>query len=161
LKKNKIIKIILLILFIIYFIVLTKLILFKYGYNFLKAAMMEWNISLVRQHTQSANIIPFSTIVWSIRMGGWKITLLFYNIIAFVPFGIFCKLYSYKSTLLKSLIIGVLVSLLFEVIQLVTLLGEFDIDDIILNTLGVFIGYLVSVATGNIYKRLRKDEVEK
>jgi len=45
----------------------------------------------------------------------------------------------------KTLIEGCLLSCIVEVIQLLTNVGSFDVDDIILNTLGVFLGYIAFV----------------
>lgn len=35
-----------------------------------------------------------------------------------------------------------ILSLVFEIIQLLTALGDFDVDDILLNVLGAVLGYL-------------------
>ncbi len=65
------------------------------------------------------------------------------NILAFVPFGLFFPLLSRRNrSFLKVTLISFEVSLLVEVIQLVTRVGSCDVDDIILNTLGGMIGYL-------------------
>ena len=69
------------------------------------------------------------------------------NVVAFLPFGTFlpilskrCRKFGY--TLLYSFELCLLV----ELIQLVTKVGSFDVDDILLNTLGGVIGYLVYLA---------------
>ena len=64
------------------------------------------------------------------------------NILLFVPLGfllprLFPRLQSLKNTLLCTAVIILCV----EILQLFTLLGYFDIDDLILNTLGSAIGY--------------------
>ena len=65
------------------------------------------------------------------------------NVIGFLPFGFFLPILS------RRLRNGVLVtmsgfglSLLVESIQLIFKVGCFDVDDLILNTLGVLFGYL-------------------
>lgn len=63
------------------------------------------------------------------------------NILAFVPFGLFFPFLSRKNrSLWKVTLISFEVSLLVEVIQLVTKVGSCDVDDMILNTLGGLIG---------------------
>ena len=73
---------------------------------------------------------------------------------AFIPFGILLPIVisGYK----KSAIIifdGLVVSLIIETIQLLTKVGSFDVDDIILNTIGVAIGYVLFKI---VYKRYRR-----
>ena len=63
------------------------------------------------------------------------------NILAFVPFGLFFPLLSRRNrSFFKVTLISFEVSLLVELIQLVTRVGSCDVDDIILNTLGGLIG---------------------
>ena len=65
------------------------------------------------------------------------------NILAFVPFGLFFPLLSRKNRgFWKVALISFEVSLLVELIQLVTRVGSCDVDDMILNTLGGMIGHL-------------------
>ena len=66
------------------------------------------------------------------------------NIAAFVPLGIFVPImFSNKYNYIKMAIICFDVSLCIEIIQLVSRVGCFDVDDLLLNTLGGFIGYLI------------------
>ena len=74
--------------------------------------------------------------------GLWQSYMLLGNIIMFVPFGFFSALlwrgYNWK----RALLTGVCITAFIECWQLCV--GRaFDIDDIILNTLGVFCGYLL------------------
>ena len=65
------------------------------------------------------------------------------NIIAFMPFGFLLPIATDKINKLKLIVISsFLLSLLFEIIQLLTGLGEFDVDDILLNVLGAVVGYM-------------------
>ncbi len=65
------------------------------------------------------------------------------NILAFVPFGLFFPILSRKNrSFFKITLISFEVSLMVEIIQLVTRVGSCDVDDIILNTLGGMLGYL-------------------
>jgi glycopeptide antibiotics resistance protein len=66
------------------------------------------------------------------------------NIIVFIPWGaclpiLFEKIKSLIGTLKGTLLFVIAI----EVAQLITTLGSFDVDDIILNTLGAIIGYLI------------------
>ena len=94
------------------------------------------------------NLTPFQEIkrfwIYRHRVGFWVSFLnLAGNVIGFLPFGFFLPILS------RRLRDGVLVtmsgfglSLLVESIQLIFKVGCFDVDDLILNTLGVLFGYL-------------------
>lgn len=73
-----------------------------------------------------------------------------FNAIILLPLGIFLRYY-FKRSLKQTLIISFLVSLFFELTQLTGLYGIynapyriFDVDDLMLNTLGGFIGYSIA-----------------
>lgn len=73
----------------------------------------------------------------------------FFNIILTIPFGIYLRYY-YKCSFKKTLILSILLTLFFEIIQLTGIFGiysrnyrMFDVDDILFNTLGGIIGYLL------------------
>ena len=66
------------------------------------------------------------------------------NILAFVPFGFFLPvLFRNIDKGIRPVICGFLFSLMVETIQLVSRVGIFDVDDLILNTAGVLAGFLV------------------
>ena len=54
--------------------------------------------------------------------------------------------------------ISFLSSLSVELLQLVTKLGSCDVDDIIMNTLGGFFGYILFVVCRGVYRRGVKKE---
>lgn len=73
---------------------------------------------------------------------------LFGNVIMFIPLGLFPPLLFPKmQKLWKTLLVSTLVIITVELLQLFTLVGSCDIDDLILNLLGVAAGY-------GIYKRI-------
>ena len=67
------------------------------------------------------------------------------NILLFIPFGYLLPeiLPQKKWTWWKVALLGMTGSLVIEVIQLVTRLGFADIDDLMNNTIGALIGYLL------------------
>ena len=66
------------------------------------------------------------------------------NIIGFVPFGFMLPLLSKRLLSLKIIVVATFcISFSFEIIQLVFMLGSFDVDDLILNTVGGILGYLI------------------
>lgn len=91
-------------------------------------------------------------------------TVLF-NIIMFLPFGMYLKYY-FKCSIKKVVILSFLLSLFFEVTQLTGLYfiysrpyRLFDVDDLLMNTLGGIIGYFMM----NIFKKVlpSRDEIDK
>ena len=64
------------------------------------------------------------------------------NIIIFIPFGILFPTLTKKRTFFRFLLVAFLISLTFEIFQLITLWGHFDVDDLISNSLGFIVGYL-------------------
>jgi glycopeptide antibiotics resistance protein len=103
------------------------------------------------QGTIAYNIVPFDTILaYFYQFDRLTISMVtdnfFGNIAAFMPFGFLLPLLVKKLTLYKVLALSFLFSLLIEITQLLFRVGAFDVDDIILNSLGGGIGYaLVSI----------------
>ena len=99
------------------------------------------------------NLVPFKTIEgYFSNFTSLSLTDQFVgNILAFVPFGFFLPLLSIKLRSSFILFVGLTFgsSLLVELTQLLTRVGAFDVDDLLLNTVGGFIGYLVS----RVYRR--------
>ncbi|MFJ5714488.1 VanZ family protein [Neobacillus sp. NPDC093127] len=92
------------------------------------------------------NYIPFKTIMGFLT-GNVNFLIAFYNLAAnillFVPFGV-VTLLLYKNPSRRLLLLVPVVSiLLIETTQHITRRGSADIDDLILNLLGVWMGYLM------------------
>ena len=65
------------------------------------------------------------------------------NIAAFIPFGFFLPIISKRSRLwYNTVMFGFIWSLMLETLQLILRVGSFDVDDMLLNTLGAAAGYL-------------------
>ena len=95
------------------------------------------------------NLIPFHEIrrflIYRRQLGTAAVALnLVGNVMAFVPFGLFLPILVKRvQSLGKTLLLGFDFSLLVEIVQLFSKVGSFDVDDVILNTLGVCIGYVL------------------
>ena len=99
----------------------------------------------------SHNLIPFATIgtyllnFQSYNFDTW-FNNTFGNIIAFIPLGILLPLMFDKIKRITQVIfISFMVSLIIEIIQYVSQLGVFDVDDIILNTIGGILGFMILI----------------
>lgn len=77
------------------------------------------------------------------------------NVIAFMPYGFLLPLLNraYRKFYLI-VILSILFSLIIETAQLLLKVGVFDVDDILMNSLGGVLGYVVFVITHSIYKRM-------
>ena len=83
------------------------------------------------------------------------------NIAAFVPFGIFVMPVSNRRiNFLETVIITFNVSLCVEIIQLVTKVGSFDVDDLLLNTIGGLIGAGIYVVYAMIERKRTNGKVQ-
>lgn len=95
------------------------------------------------------NFIPFKEIIRFIRyrktLGFMSVFLnLGGNIVGFIPFGMILPIIAKKCRKFYIVtFLGFDLSLMIESIQLIFKVGSFDVDDIILNTLGGFVGYLL------------------
>ena len=77
------------------------------------------------------------------------------NILMFLPFGFFVSYYLKANKVGYPLVLTLIVSLTIELVQLK--IGRvFDIDDVILNVVGGFCGFLIYVALSAIESRLPK-----
>lgn len=95
------------------------------------------------------NFIPFKTIISYFTSGlsfaeSNAFSNLLGNIIIFIPLGFMIPLIFNKFRSLKSaILIGFLSSFLIEILQFVFKIGSCDIDDIILNTFGSIVGFIL------------------
>ncbi len=125
-----------------YLIVLLKLIVFKYpGVHF----SPEYNFVPLK------TILPYLTgyPTWIVARNN-----LLGNIIPFIPLGFLVPLFYHSISWKGILGIAVALSLCIEILQLVLRAGTFDVDDILLNVLGVALGYALfasylSITHGN------------
>ncbi|MBC6002968.1 VanZ family protein [Paeniclostridium sp. NSJ-45] len=130
-------------LFIVYFLVLTWIILFKMNFSF------EDLVS-----PRSINLIPFgdSTIV-NDRI---DIKEIIYNMIVFIPFGIYVCMITDKWSVLKKILSIAGVSLSYEVLQFIFAIGAFDITDLIGNTFGGVVGIAIYYFISKLFKSNQK-----
>ena len=76
------------------------------------------------------------------------------NVAAFMPFGFFMPVVSRRSRgRVRIILLGFGFSLMLETIQLVFRVGSFDVDDLILNTLGAGLGFFC-------YRRVQRFRVK-
>lgn len=126
-------------LFVIYIIFLVYFLFFSEEYG--RAAET--------QRVYRYNLIPFVEIrrfwIYREQLGTFAVfSNIFGNVIGFLPFGfILPVIFRRMNSGFLICVSGFILSLTVEVIQLVTKVGCFDVDDMILNTLGATLGYVL------------------
>jgi glycopeptide antibiotics resistance protein len=140
-------------------VLLFKVILFKYHrLEIILDVLKQINLSNFKFRITTSNFIPMKTILY--YLGGNQSAIvakdnLLGNIIAFGPLGFLLPIAISKMNKLKQIfVISAALSLILEVIQLITGLGQFDVDDIILNVLGSILGFIIyKTLKGIFYKK--------
>ena len=138
------------ILFILYVLALIYFLFFSEEYG--RAAMEE------RQYRY--NLIPFVEIrrfwVYRKQLGLMAVvTNLFGNVIGFLPFGFILPVILDKMRSGWLIVLaGFGLSVTVEVIQLITKVGCFDVDDMILNTAGAALGYLLFFICDHLRRKI-------
>ncbi|WP_178552429.1 VanZ family protein [Frisingicoccus sp.] len=126
----------------IYFVLLFGIVIIKFRGSFSELLIKMESTPFGTNY----NLIPFKSIGEQLShfSEGWARFNLLGNIIPFVPFGFLLPVVSEKiNSFIKILFAGFGFLLFVEVFQFFTRLGSFDVDDIFLNMLGIFIGYLL------------------
>ena len=140
---------------IIYLLVLTKFIIFKQSpASAIDHLRHHYSWKAAKANMSHANLTLFATIklYWNSHLRAtYKISNLLGNVIGFVPLGILLPLLSRRLRAFPRTVFMVfLFSLGFELFQLFTMLGIFDIDDLLLNTIGGAIGYIFFLILGKL-----------
>lgn len=129
------------IILLAYIAILIKFMVFK-DLPIIRIGAMRLNLG--GTHEGAPNLIPFKTIFLYMRgqMGLFMALInLIGNIILPFPIGFLVAFDFPKLTWKKCLAIAIATGLLIETLQAVLHVGIFDVDDIILNALGVMLGY--------------------
>lgn len=75
------------------------------------------------------------------------------NVVIFIPLGFFLPMASRGRSLFLTVFYGFGLSLLVESFQLLTKVGSFDVDDLLLNTAGSLLGYLLFMVCAAIRRK--------
>lgn len=150
-----------LVLLFIYLLLLGKNILFKKGgFRYYRQYFNnEYKRYAVKQGWARANTVPFRTInLYKKGLERNNLTAeynIWGNLLGFVPFGILLPLaIPFFRRWWAMLPAGALLSLGFETVQLVTGLGIWDVDDLLLNTAGATAGYVLFVMGLGLWRLL-------
>ena len=104
--------------------------------------------------SQNINLVPFRTIGRYMdrlynsagKLNHQAVINLGGNVIMFIPLGFLLPFVSDRAKKLKNcFVMTFAVILSVELLQLATLLGSFDIDDLLLNMIGIFMGWMAYI----------------
>lgn len=128
-------------LFFVYLFILTWVIVAKMDWNLLLSSNISWinnpRVLLYPGVTwRTINLVPY-------RFGNFDIVEVLLNIIFFIPFSFYIKILYPKSSGLSAIILGFILSLIYESTQYILTIGFPDITDLIDNTLGACIGVII------------------
>ena len=108
------------------------------------------------------NLVPFQEIMrfWNYRdqLGMLAVMNLVGNVAIFVPLGFLGAMVRKRRSFIRTSLDGFLFSLLVEIFQFVAKVGRFDVDDLILNTIGAMLGYIIFIivnAMRRVYAKKR------
>ena len=107
----------------------------------------------------SYNLVPFKEIrrfiVYRDILGYRAVFLnIFGNVAAFLPFGFFLpEIWRQVGRWYTMIVLSFTTSLCIELMQLVTKVGSFDVDDLLLNTIGGYLGYLLFRTARGVWYR--------
>ena len=124
--------------FIAYLLLLGYAVFFSSGFGREEHADYRYNLTLFQEIGRYYN--------FGMRTGSWR--LFWWNVVGnvcvFVPFGAFLPaLFTKCQKFFSVLLFTVELSFVVEIIQLITKIGSFDVDDLLLNTIGGILGYFV------------------
>lgn len=117
--------------------------------------------SVERMQEYRYNLVLFKEIkrFWQYReqLGAYAMfTNLFGNVLIFVPFGFFMPMASKYRSFFSAVFYSFVLSFCVETFQLIAKVGSFDVDDLLLNTIGGAFGYVVFVVCAAIRRKYVK-----
>lgn len=148
-EKNQIRNFWLKILFVIYLLLLIMILFLKNEY---RMGGFENINTFSKEHFATINIIPFATIIdyisnlFSNNINTSIVIInLGTNLLLFAPMGFFIPiLFENKIKNIKQFgVLMIIITIFVEIVQFITYSGGADIDDIILNTIGAIIVYML------------------
>lgn len=139
------------VLFVLYLGLLVKIILFKfndYGLGFLWR-QLQFSLRYpgrIYERLQGGNLVPLKEITRSLEiLTTHDLVNVVGNVAIFIPFGIFLGFMFRENGIsgIETILYALVVSLGLESAQLLLAIGQFDVDDLILNAGGALLGYFL------------------
>ena len=147
--------------FFIYILILIKLIVFKYPWEYLIEIVKSWEKGVILEGLSTANFILGKSIRMYIRYFNkfpfWNgFANLVGNILVFIPYGFLLPVaYPTCGKWWRVFYCAVGFVAGIELFQLFSAYGAFDVDDILLNVAGTMVGYVIFAVLRKIKIRVK------
>lgn len=108
--------------------------------------LMFFGMGRLQYEDNIVRIKPIVSTIWFIQETiSWLdiIRIVLGNVVMFIPFGFLGWVFPQLNNLKSLIITFVSTIVIVEALQYFSRLGVFDVDDVILNTFGVFLGFLI------------------
>ncbi len=108
--------------------------------------LMFFGMGRLQYEDNIVRIKPIVSTIWFIHETiSWLdiIRIVLGNVVMFIPFGFLGWIFPQLKNLKSLIITFVSAIVIVEALQYFSRLGVFDVDDVILNTFGVFLGFLI------------------
>lgn len=132
--------------FVIYLVVMVYFLFFSEQMGRTPSDTYHYNLkpfTEIKRYLNNIHVIGYFNV--AINLAG--------NVVCFMPMGFVLPIITNRNWgIIKVTVMTFLASLFVEVLQLVSKLGSCDVDDLILNTLGGILGYLLFVICRGIYR---------
>lgn len=149
-SSRKAIHIILRVLFVIYLVMMVYFLFFSERFGRVPSNNYHYNLK------PFAEINRYLSYIDTIGVTNVLINLMG-NVVCFMPLGFMLPVLSQRKwKLIRTTLLSCLASVIVELTQLVSKLGSCDVDDVLMNTLGGLLGYILFVICSKIYSQWKK-----
>lgn len=149
-SSRRAIHIILRVLFVIYLVMMVYFLFFSERFGRVPSDSYHYNL---KPFTEISRYLSY---IDTIGVTNVLINLLG-NVVCFMPLGFMLPVLSRRKwKLVRTTLLSCLASVIVELTQLVSKLGSCDVDDVLMNTLGGFLGYILFLVCSKIYHKWRK-----
>ena len=128
-----------------------------------RSANYAQGLPLLEYLKNSSNFVPLKTInmyIWALESGTMSKVIPIYNLVGnlllFLPMGIYLPLlFKGLGRFMKYIGMILFVLTCVESIQIISRLGRFDVDDLLLNTAGAVVGFMMYQLVKSVYKKVK------
>ncbi len=150
-KTRRVLRILAFLLYIVSLLLLIRFVFFKHAFYVIRNHFsLYYSFNTILDGLKNANLVPFKNIIAVFNNSSayeFPINNNLGNIAGFIPQGLLLAfIYPACRKLWQNIKAILFTSFIFELIQLLTGLGIFDIDDLLLNITGGIIGWFCFVA---------------
>jgi glycopeptide antibiotics resistance protein len=110
------------------------------------AVLWKCGVPYIGGQVRIINIVPFN------NNTGWELQ---FNIAVFMPLGFYIAAAMRKATPIKLVLMPLFVSLVLEILQFMLAIGRSDVTDLLMNTLGGWIGIAAFLVLARLFRKYK------